>query len=42
MMKIPFSPPDITDEEIDEVVDTLQSGWITERFVWIPVHLHWK
>ena len=29
MMKIPFSPPDITDEEIDEVVDTLQSGWIT-------------
>ncbi len=26
MMKIPFSPPDITDEEIDEVVDTLQSG----------------
>ena len=29
MMKIPFSPPDITDAEIDEVVDTLQSGWIT-------------
>ena len=27
--KIPFSPPDITQEEIDEVVDTLQSGWIT-------------
>lgn len=26
---IPFSPPDITQEEIDEVVDTLQSGWIT-------------
>lgn len=26
---IPFSPPDITQDEIDEVVDTLQSGWIT-------------
>ena len=28
-MKISFSPPDITQEEIDEVVDTLKSGWIT-------------
>ncbi|PPK45270.1 DegT/DnrJ/EryC1/StrS family aminotransferase [Clostridium algidicarnis] len=28
-MKISFSPPDITQEEIDEVVDTLRSGWIT-------------
>lgn len=28
-MKIPFSPPDITEEEIAEVVDTLRSGWIT-------------
>ena len=27
--KIPFSPPDITDEEIEEVVDALKSGWIT-------------
>lgn len=26
---IPFSPPDITDLEINEVVDTLKSGWIT-------------
>ena len=26
---IPFSPPDITQEEIDGVVDTLKSGWIT-------------
>lgn len=26
---IPFSPPDITQAEIDEVVDTLKSGWIT-------------
>lgn len=26
---IPFSPPDITQLEIDEVIDTLQSGWIT-------------
>lgn len=26
---IPFSPPDITDKEINEVVDTLKSGWIT-------------
>jgi dTDP-4-amino-4,6-dideoxygalactose transaminase len=29
MMKIPFSPPDISQAEIDEVVDTLKSGWIT-------------
>lgn len=28
-MKIPFSPPDISEEEIREVVDTLRSGWIT-------------
>lgn len=26
---IPFSPPDITEEEILEVADTLRSGWIT-------------
>ena len=26
---ISFSPPDITQDEIDEVVDTLKSGWIT-------------
>ncbi|MBB6446834.1 DegT/DnrJ/EryC1/StrS family aminotransferase [Bacillus benzoevorans] len=26
---IPFSPPDITDHEINEVIDTLKSGWIT-------------
>ena len=26
---ISFSPPDITQAEIDEVVDTLRSGWIT-------------
>lgn len=29
MMKIPFSPPDISESEINEVVDTLRSGWIT-------------
>ena len=29
MMKIPFSPPDITEEEIREVADALLSGWIT-------------
>ncbi len=27
--KITFSPPDITEREIAEVVDTLRSGWIT-------------
>lgn len=26
---IPFSPPDISEEEITEVIDTLKSGWIT-------------
>ena len=29
MMNIPFSPPDIGEDEIAEVVDTLRSGWIT-------------
>lgn len=28
-MKIPFSPPDITEEEIAAVAETLRSGWIT-------------
>lgn len=28
-MKIPFSPPDITDVEINNVVEVLKSGWIT-------------
>lgn len=28
-MNIPFSPPDIGKDEINEVVDTLKSGWIT-------------
>lgn len=28
-VNIPFSPPDITAMEINEVVDTLKSGWIT-------------
>jgi len=28
-MNIPFSPPDITEAEINEVIDTLRSGWIT-------------
>lgn len=27
--KIPFSPPDITQEEIDAVVEVMKSGWIT-------------
>lgn len=29
MMKIPFSPPYIDEDVITEVVDSLQSGWIT-------------
>lgn len=29
LRNIPFSPPDITEEEIDEVVNVLRSGWIT-------------
>ena len=28
-MNIPFSPPDITELEINEVVEALRSGWIT-------------
>lgn len=28
-MKISFSPPDITEEEIQEVAEALRSGWIT-------------
>jgi len=29
MMKIPFSPPFINDEVLDQVQDSLKSGWIT-------------
>lgn len=29
MKELKFSPPDITDAEINEVIDTLKSGWIT-------------
>lgn len=28
-MKVPFSPPDITQEEINEAAEALKSGWIT-------------
>ena len=28
-MKIPFSPPDISELEIKEVAEALKSGWIT-------------
>lgn len=28
-MQVPFSPPDISEEEIKEVVEALKSGWIT-------------
>ncbi|MDV4150376.1 DegT/DnrJ/EryC1/StrS aminotransferase family protein [Clostridium sp. AL.422] len=28
-MKIPFSPPDITEAEINNVVEVLKSGWVT-------------
>lgn len=28
-MRINFSPPDITELEINEVVEALKSGWIT-------------
>ena len=29
MMNIPFSPPDISEEEVKEVTEALKSGWIT-------------
>lgn len=29
VIKVPFSPPDVGEEEIREVADTLRSGWIT-------------
>ena len=28
-MRIPFSPPDITDAEVEQVAEALRSGWIT-------------
>lgn len=28
-MQIPFSPPDVTEAEINEVAEALRSGWIT-------------
>ena len=29
MRKIPFSPPDVGADEINEIVKAVQSGWIT-------------
>ena len=29
MVKVPFSPPDITEAEIEAVAEVLRSGWIT-------------
>ncbi|TJX62233.1 DegT/DnrJ/EryC1/StrS aminotransferase family protein, partial [Soehngenia saccharolytica] len=29
LRNIQFSPPDITDEEINEVIQAMKSGWIT-------------
>ncbi len=29
MRKIPFSPPDLSQAEIDEVIKVLKLGWIT-------------
>lgn len=29
LRNIPFSPPDVTDEEIEEVIKAMKSGWIT-------------
>ena len=29
MMNVPFSPPDISEEEVKEVTEALKSGWIT-------------
>jgi len=29
LKKIPFSPPDVTEEEIAAVSEVLRSGWIT-------------
>ena len=26
---VPFSPPDLTDLEITDLIETLKSGWIT-------------
>ena len=28
-LNIPFSPPDITEEEIQAVADVMRSGWLT-------------
>ena len=28
-MRVPFSPPDITEEEIEAVAEAMRSGWIT-------------
>lgn len=47
IMKIPFSPPDITEKEIEQVSEALRSGWITtgpnaykrfENEITLPLH----
>ncbi len=30
-MQIPFSPPDISELEIEQVTEALRSGWITRQ-----------
>ena len=29
LRNIPFSPPDMSEEEINEVAEAMRSGWIT-------------
>lgn len=38
-MKIPFSPPDITEEEVEQVAEALRSGWITTGPKNMTLHL---
>ena len=33
-MKIPFSPPDITEEEVEQVAEALRSGKRSCRVLW--------
>lgn len=39
---IAFSPPDITEEEIAEVVDALKSGWITTDRRQSDLRMNWQ
>ena len=36
-MKVPFALPELSEEEIKEVVNVIKSGWLTESGLGSPI-----